>query len=134
MSESESLKSPIARLIADAPDEPDRDAPCAICSKPTPIPGFVMAIVKTWNNRAASPSDFIRMSDIGNACPGACTAELHKRKHDEYQAENETTIAYLAMLHVGKFNPESLAWLRKHGCGRYVERLLAREGTAKAHP
>lgn len=123
----------IALLNADS-DEPDRKVPCCICGKETYLAGFLVASIKLWNaspQYIKSTSDLIKPSDLEIACDGECNQTLYARRHTIVQQENATTLAYLAMLHVGKYNPESLAWLRQHGCARYVERVLAKEGTAK---
>lgn len=106
----------------------DRTVTCCICGGPTTLDGFLVAVLKTWNERITRKEDFMTPADVEIACDGECNRTLHRRKHAEDQRENETTRAYLAMLLVGKFNPESLQWLRAHGLGAYVARELAKEG------
>lgn len=124
---------PIARaLLSGQSDEPDRQISCCICGRPTDCPGFIVAAVKTWNAHKRDQEPPIRPSEMGIACPGECTAVLFAQKHADVQEEQATTRAYLAMLFRGVYNPESLYWLRSHGCKKQVERVLHEEGT-KAH-
>lgn len=124
--------SPIARQLLGDSDEPDRNVPCFICGASTPCPGFIVAAVKTWNEQHRDTERPIRPSELGVCCEGECTRILFERKHREVQEENAQTDALLKMLFVGKYNAESLAWLRKHGCAKQVERVLNEEGTRRA--
>lgn len=125
---------PIARQLLGDSDEPDRKVPCAVCGESTDCPGFIVAAVKTWNevNRDKQPP--IRPSELGVCCAGECTSIMHARKHTEVQNENARTLAYLGMLFAGKYSPESIAWLREHGCGRYVTKVLETEGNRSHEP
>ena len=119
----------IARtLLGDDGSEPDRDVPCYVCGKQTTCPGFIWRSVKLWNREEAKladanqrPAQFIAARDMKITCDGECKRTLFEDEHRQYQREIETTFAYLAMLRAGNFNPESLAWLRKHGRARDVE-------------
>lgn len=132
----------VGALLGNADNEKDRDMPCWICGKPTPLPGFLVNTLKVWNREIdrrarqepprASPSDLMRITDVQIACPGECNAELYRRNHARVQDENATTIAFWRMLLVGKYNDESLLWLRKHGYSTRVARVLGAEGN-KSH-
>lgn len=132
--------SDIARALLGDSDEPDRQITCCICGAMTTCLGFIWHSVKLWNQREAElateenrRADFIRPSQMGIACPGDCTQRKAIEMRIAVQQEINTTSAYLGMLHAGKYNPESLAWLRKHGHSKLVTRVLAKEGTTKAH-
>lgn len=132
--------SPIARALlgGECDCEPrciDRSIACTICGEPTTCLGFIWHAVKMWNKQEAIDAardnrrlEFIRPSEMGIACDGECTARLFATKHAEVQQENATTLAYWQMLLVGKYNPESLAWLRKHGYAKRVAAYFAAEG------
>lgn len=136
--------SPIARSLLGGecncdPKCVDRSIACAVCGEPTTCLAFIWHSVKIWNRQEAENAqrenrraEFIRPSEIGVACEGDCTARLFATKHHEVQQENATTMAYLSMLFAGKYNAESLAWLRRHGCSKQVNRVLAEEGN-KSH-
>lgn len=128
MSEQSEPISPIARQLLGDSDEPDRMVSCAVCGEKTDCPGFIVAAVKTWNETHRDEHPPIRPSEMGVACAGACTATLAKRKHEAVQEEQAQTRAYLGMLFAGKYNAESLKWLRDHGCAIQVKRVLAEEG------
>ena len=135
---------PIARALlgGECDCEPkcaDRRIGCAVCAEPTVCLAFIWHAVKMWNRDEAKRAefenrraDFIRPSEIGVACEGDCTAKLFAAKHEAVQREHATTNAYLAMLFRGVYNPESLAWLRKNGCSKQVNRVLNEEGN-KSH-
>lgn len=124
--------SPIARALLGDSDEPDREISCTWCGQKTSVPGFIVAAVKTWNEQHRETDAPIKPSEMGIACPGACTSALFKQKHEEQQREDATTLGYLSMLFAGKYNPESIAWLRKRGFSRQVNRVLNEEGQ-KSH-
>lgn len=122
--------------------EASRRVPCAVCKEPTPLPDFIWESVRLWNREelrlaeeANRKADFITTHELGMTCdpPKPCRGELFRRKHAESERDNETTRVYLGMLCAGKYNPESLAWLRARGHAKMVERVLAAEGTTKAH-
>lgn len=112
----------------------DRTVKCCECGGPAVLDGFLVAVLRTWNDRATNKGDFLTPADIEAGCSPACVSALYTRKHEAAQRENETTRAYLGMLLVGNYNPESLAWLRAHGLGAYVHRQLAKEGTDRRAP
>lgn len=131
---------PIARAIlgGECDCEPrciDREISCAVCGEPTTCLAFIWHAVRLWNRREAKDAErenrplyFIKPSDMGIACEGDCTARLFATKHFEVQQEHATTIAFWNMLLAGKYNPESLAWLRKHGYAKRVEAYFNAEG------
>jgi hypothetical protein len=123
---------PIARQLLGDSDESDRDVPCAVCGASTPCPGFIVAAVKTWNEQHRDTDRPIRPSEMGITCDGECLHTMFNRKHREVQGENAQTLALLGMLLAGKYNHESLAWLRSHGHAKQVARVLAEEGQ-KSH-
>ena len=59
----------------------------------------------------------------------SCAPLVRQEKRTEYQLEISPTMIYLRELRAGKYNPESLAWLRHHGFGAEVHRVLTEEGT-----
>lgn len=132
--------SPIARALlgGECDCEPkctDRMVSCAICGAQTTCLAFIWHAVKLWNHAEGKAADaerrpvqYIRPTEMGIACEGECTATLFRQRHHDVQEEHATTNAYLSMLARGLYNPESLAWLRKHGCSRQVNRTLAEEG------
>lgn len=132
----------VAALMGNAENERDRDVACWVCGKPTPMPGFIVNTLKQWNREIdrrasydpprASHHDLMRLTDVQIACDGACTSELYRRNHEREQKEIETSIAFWRMLVAGKYNDESITWLRKHGYGKQVARVLGAEGN-KAH-
>lgn len=126
---------PIARALMGEGEGPDRDVPCIVCGTLTNCPGFVWASVKLWNRREAEAAqreqrmaNLIGGREMGMTCAGECTAVEFRRRHAANAAEIGTTMAYLGMLRAGKYNPESLAWLRAHGHAADVARILATEG------
>lgn len=123
---------PIARQLLGDSDEPDRNVPCTVCGKSTLCPGFLIAAVKTWNQQHHNTERPIRLSEMGVTCEGDCLRIEFERRHRAVQEENAQTIALLRMLFVGKYSPESLAWLRSHGCAKQVARVLSEEGN-KSH-
>lgn len=123
---------PVARAFLGDSEEADRTIACAVCGAQTVCPGFIVAAVKVWNELHKDTERPIRPSEMGVTCDGPCTAELYKRKHAAVREEQQATRTYLAMLFVGKYNPESLEWLRTHGCATQVKRVLAEEGN-KSH-
>jgi hypothetical protein len=129
--------APIARMLfGDDDGTPDGVITCCICGEKTKLAGFLVRTLKFWNNSKdyiKTTSDMITPAALTIACEGECNAKLYAMKHEEVQREHAQTIALLAMLFAGKYNPESIAWLRSHGCRRQVEYVLAKEGTSKAN-
>ncbi len=125
----------LARALAGDVEEPDRDVPCMKCGKPTLCPGFLIASVKLWNHdekdcaeRANRRYEFIAWDEI-LPCDD-CALVVRAEKREEYQLECATTAIYLRELLQGKYNPESLAWLRGHGHAAEVHRKLSEGGTS----
>lgn len=133
MNEQGAREAVAAMLSGNADDTPDRDHRCAVCGATTKLEGFLVNSLKIWNTNITTADDLIAPSMVEVACPGECNAKLYARHHDEVQREQAQTIALLAMLFAGNYNADSLRWLRMHGCKRQVDRVLAKEGTAKAN-
>lgn len=119
-------------------DAKDSEGTCAVCGKRTVIEGWLVGILRTWNENLdkreyAKPSDIITPKDIEIACPGDCNAELYRRHHEAERRIGDYSMALLRMLHAGHYSDDDLYWLRTHGYGEQVARALARMGTTKAN-
>lgn len=124
----------IAAALAGETTEPDREVPCMKCGKPTLCPGFIIASVKLWNHDekqlAEANNRRIEFITYGELMPcDACAPIVREEKRAEYMLEVSTTEIYLRELRAGKYNPESLSWLRRHGYAAEVHRILSEEGT-----
>ena len=137
---SDETISPVARAILGGVDAPDREVPCLACGTMTACPGFIWEAVKTWNReecRLLEASGAVNIkpdlikSDELVTCDACLGPERERRRH-EYQVELNTTAVYLRQLRAGVYNPESLAWLRKHGHAADVIRILSEEGNKSA--
>ena len=98
-------------------------------------PGFIWAAVRTWNQQEGAlaiannrKALFISGRDIGVCCEGECTRLLFLQKHAEAEQETWTTAVYLRELRAGRYNPQTIQWLREHGYGAQVQKTLNEEG------
>lgn len=126
--------SGIARALAGDTDEPDKMVPCMRCGKQTLCPGFLIASVKLWNRDekrlAEEVGRRIEFITWGELIPcDVCAPIVRQQMKEEYILECTTTQIYLRELRAGKYNPESLQWLRRHGYAEEVQRVLSTEGT-----
>jgi hypothetical protein len=134
--------SPIAQALLGGVEAPDRKVPCRMCGELTEIPGFLWEAVKLWNRRECELADeaarsagfvgkieLIKSSEIA-ACD-ACAPKVRAQLTAEYMLEISTTQIYLRELRAGRYNPESLTWLRKHGHTADVIQVLSEEGNKR---
>lgn len=123
----------IAHAIMGGSNEPDRAVQCLRCKAMVNCPGFIIGAVKSWNrgehavatqqNRKA---ELISYSEM--ICCDRC-APIHREViRAEYIDENNTTAIFLRELREGRYNPESLGWLRRKGYGAEVHRVISEEG------
>lgn len=131
---TEEAYSPIARALLGDSDEPDRNVPCMKCGRATECPGFLVASVRLWNRQedadAREQNRRAHLISYSEICPcDECAPLVRAEKREEYMLECATTSIYLRELRAGKYNPESLAWLRSHDWGHEVHRVLSEEGT-----
>lgn len=124
----------LARALAGEVEEPDREVPCMRCKVKTLCPGFLIASIKLWNH------DELKLASQVNRIPqyityseivpcDACGPLVIEEKRAEYILECTTTQIYLRELRAGKYNPESLKWLRRFGHGDEVQRKLSETGS-----
>ncbi len=127
---------PLAHLIAPKHRESkDLAIACTVCKKPTTMDGWLVGILRTWNENLdrqehATKHDLITPADVEIPCSHECASVLYARKHRDEQAEGNYSIAVLRAMHAGDYTADTLSWLRSHGYGEQVTRYLSK-GTPK---
>jgi hypothetical protein len=128
--------SAVGRAIMGETEEPDRQVPCMRCKRMTVCPGFIITAVKRWNHEERERAGNARVPQYltyAEIVPcDACLPVVFAEKRADDMLVHNTTDIYLRELRAGRYNPESINWLRRHGWAAEVQRVLSEEGN-KSH-
>lgn len=129
--------SAVGRALMGEAEEKDRQVPCMSCKVMTLCPGFVITAVRRWNHEerdnAAREDRVPKYITYAEVVPcDTCLPIVYNAKRAEDITRHTTTSIYLRELRNGRYNPQSIDWLRRHGHASEVNRTLAEEGN-KSH-
>jgi len=117
---------------------PCLEGACIECKTPVQIPAAIAEGARLWNleervvaEREQRHPQYLRLGDL--ICCESCIPIRRKSLERDAHQERFTTEIYLRDLFAGRYNPNTLRWLREHGHGKDVTRVLNEEGTRKAN-
>jgi hypothetical protein len=118
-------------------DDATKTVRCRRCGVDVEVPAFLVDTAHNWSRREFRRADEVQrvphaISASELVACAACTQLEETERQRQRDQETYTTSAYQRDVKAGSRNPTALAWLRDHGYGLWLDRVLADDDKPQA--